>query len=228
MTPRVRISRRVAAAAAIVVVAAPILVLAGRHERDSWISEQGRGLEQVRRAIGQLDSPTLHAFRVSCATRPQSRGCPPDNVDCLAYRRGANPLALELCVDQRGFVVEVFDRRFGRTRFWSLRRAETSSPVRVDRREVDRLLTKMNAFQPAIFEFKPRAGPPGTVVTLTGRAFAKPLAVEFGGVRARVVSIESSTRATAVVPPGAKSGRLSAVGPRSSNETDDSFTVTSP
>src|SRR3712207_7153364 len=33
--------------------------------------------------------------------------------DCLTYRRGANPFALELCMNGQGRVIEAIDRRRG-------------------------------------------------------------------------------------------------------------------
>ena len=65
--------------------------------------------------------------------------------DCLVYRRGPNPYALELCVDHTGRVVEAIDRRTVDRKIWSLTFEPASSPVRVDRAEVDRLLARMGA-----------------------------------------------------------------------------------
>ena len=65
--------------------------------------------------------------------------------DCLVYRRGPNPYALELCVDPAGRVVEAIDRRTVDRKIWSLTFEPASSPVRVGRAVVDRLLQKMGA-----------------------------------------------------------------------------------
>jgi hypothetical protein len=124
-------SRRVAVwvAAALAVVA--VLVAVGRWERSHRAADQSRGMRKVVAAIGPLDSPSLNAFRVL------------GSFDCLLYQRGANPFALELCVDRSGRVVEAIDRRGGQVRVWSLRDDPMRSSVRVDRAEVDRLLDKM-------------------------------------------------------------------------------------
>lgn len=119
-------------AAGLVAVAA-VLVAAGRLERSSQASREVNGFHVVQRLIGPLDSPSLSGFRVEPA------------FDCLTYRRGANPLALELCVDRAGRVVEAIDRRRFVRRIWSLRFEPAASTDRVSRAEVDRLLRKMGA-----------------------------------------------------------------------------------
>lgn len=118
-------------AAAVVVLAA--LVGVGRWERNREATREVRGFHIVQRLIGPLDSPTLSGFRVFPA------------FDCLTYRRGANPFALELCVDHEGRVVEAIDRRLETRRIWSLRFDASGSTDRVDVGEVDRLLRKMGA-----------------------------------------------------------------------------------
>ena len=65
--------------------------------------------------------------------------------DCLVYRRGANPYALELCVDRSGRLVEAIDRRTSARHYPTLRSQPSESPLRVDRSEVDRLLRRMGA-----------------------------------------------------------------------------------
>jgi hypothetical protein len=109
------------------------LVLVGRWERSRQIDRQLRGFREVQALIGPLDSPSLAGFRVL------------PGFDCLTYRRGGNPLALEICVDQQGRVVETADRRRPHRRFWTLTDDPTASTDRVDRAEVDRLLRKMGA-----------------------------------------------------------------------------------
>ena len=119
----------VLALAAALVLAA--LVPVGRWERSRRAEEQVRGLERVRAAVGPLDSDTLKAFRYL------------SRFHCLLYERGANPFALELCVDVRGRLVEAIDRRGGEPAIWSLRDDPTRSTIYLDRREVDRLLHRM-------------------------------------------------------------------------------------
>ena len=126
------VSRRALAAGAVIVVAAA-LVLVGRWQARSDVSAQLRGIETVRRLVGPLDSPSLSGFRVL----PQ--------FDCLTYRRGGNPFALELCVDGEGRVVEAIDRRTVHRRFWSVTYEPSQAATRVDPAVVRRLLNKMRA-----------------------------------------------------------------------------------
>ncbi len=124
-------SRRLALAVTAGIVLAAVLVAIGRWERSHRAAVQSRGMREVARTVGPLDSPSLDAFRVL------------GNFDCLLYKRGPNPFALELCVDRSGRIVEAIDRRGGSVRIWSLRDDPTRSTVRVDRAEVERLLDKM-------------------------------------------------------------------------------------
>ncbi|MDQ5821472.1 MAG: hypothetical protein M3540_08535 [Actinomycetota bacterium] len=124
-------SRRVALWLVGALAVSAVLVVVGRWERSHRAADQSRGMRQVARAIGPLDSPSLDAFRVL------------GNFDCLLYRRGTNPFALELCVDRSGRVVEAIDRHGGKVRVWSLRDDPTRSAVRVDQAEVERLLDQM-------------------------------------------------------------------------------------
>ena len=88
-------------------------------------------MRAVVRAVGSLDSPTLDSYRTGLVP-----------FDCLLYRRGANPYALELCIDEQGRLVEALDRRHG-LRFWSLREEPQRSTIRFRRSEVERLLRKL-------------------------------------------------------------------------------------
>lgn len=130
MSSRARNLALVAVAALVVLVA---LAIVGRWESRREATREVHGFHIVQRLIGPLDSPTLSGFRVFPA------------FDCLTYRRGTNPFALELCVDHVGRVVEAIDRRRETRRIWSLRYHPAASTDRVDRREVDRLLHKMGA-----------------------------------------------------------------------------------
>ena len=107
------------------------LVYVGSWERERHADEQARGMGMVLAAVGPLDGQTLSAFRYL------------QNFQCLAYRRDRNPVALELCFDSEGRVVEALDRRSDEPKIWSLREDPTRSTLRVDRREVDRLLVRM-------------------------------------------------------------------------------------
>ena len=126
-------ARRVALAALGIAVLAAVLVAVGRWEKGREVRREVNGFHVVQRLIGPLDSPTLSGYRVL------------PGFDCLTYRRGANPFALELCVDRGGRVVEAIDRRTFDRRIWSLQFEPAASTDRVDRAEVDRLLRKMGA-----------------------------------------------------------------------------------
>lgn len=125
--------RRSVAIAAVVLAVAAALVVVGRWEASSEATREMDGFRIVQWLIGPLDSRSLSGFRVF------------PSFDCLAYRRGTNELALELCVDHAGRVVEAIDRRTYDRRIWSLRFDPAASTVRVDRAEVQRLLRKMGA-----------------------------------------------------------------------------------
>jgi hypothetical protein len=128
----------------LVVAAAALAVLAlvgiGRWEGAHRADEQMAGMRRVLAEVGPLDSSSLSAFRYL------------SKFQCLVYERGSNPLALEVCVDADGRVVEAIDRRSGDPKIWSLREEPSRSTVRVDRAEVDRLLRKMGVPQRLIVE----------------------------------------------------------------------------
>ena len=109
------------------------LVAAGRWERQRWIDDQLRGMTRIRALVGQLDSSTLSGYRTL------------SGFDCLVYRRGSNPYALELCVDRAGRLVETIDRRTTTRHIYSLRADPAASTIRLNRAEVDRLLRRMGA-----------------------------------------------------------------------------------
>lgn len=119
--------------ALLVAVVLAALVGIGRWEGSRAAVAQVRGMERVRALIRPLDSPTLSGYRVQ------------PGFDCLVYRRGSNPYALELCVDPQGRVVETIDRRRFHRVISDLHYEPSASTLRVDRAEVDRLLRKMGA-----------------------------------------------------------------------------------
>ena len=125
-----RRSNAIAAAALVVLVA---LVFVGRWERGHAAREENAGMRRTLALVGPLDSSSLSGYRVFPA------------FDCLTYRRGSNPFALELCVDHAGRVVETIDRRTATRRISSLREDPTRSTIHVSVAEVDRLLHKMEA-----------------------------------------------------------------------------------
>ena len=125
--------RRVVVALALVIAAAAGVALVGRSEKSSWVDAQVRGQERIVRLVGPLDQRSLIGFRVL----PQ--------FDCLVYRRGAELLALELCVDRRGKLIEAIDRRGGARRYYDLESDPGAARIGLDRAEIDRLLRKMGA-----------------------------------------------------------------------------------
>jgi hypothetical protein len=112
------------------------LVLLGRFEGGRWVDGEVGGMTQTLAAIGPLASPSLTAYRAR------------SDFDCLVYRRGDNPFALEACVDETGRVVETIDRRRFDRSIHSLRAEPQASSLRVDRALVDRLLQRMRAARP--------------------------------------------------------------------------------
>lgn len=121
--------RRIVLVAVVVLVA---LVPIGAWERERRADEESAGMRAVLEEVGSLDSQDLRGFRIFA------------NFDCLVYERGRDDFALELCVDDHGRVVEAIDRRDGTPEVWSLRDDPSKSEVVVDRREVNRLLRRMN------------------------------------------------------------------------------------
>ena len=127
-----------------VVSAAAILVLIpiGRWERQHRADDEMRGMRRVLATVGPLDEPMCPTN--SSSPKPCLKGFRVlVNFDCLVYQVGDTPYALEVCADHVGRVVETIDRRSGDPKIWSLRDDPTSSDVRIDRREFNRLLLKM-------------------------------------------------------------------------------------
>ena len=121
--PRARFA--VAGCAALVAVA-----LLGVLERSHRGRTESAVMSGVVREVGPLDSPRLDSYRYLSV-----------GMQCLLYRRGRDPFALELCVDPAGRVIETIDRRTApKPRIHSLRDDPARSTVRVDREEVTRLL----------------------------------------------------------------------------------------
>jgi hypothetical protein len=110
-----------------------VLVIVGRWERTRQIDDQAAGMRRILGLIGPLDNPTLAGFRVLPA------------FDCLTYERGGNGLALEICVDSAGRVVQAIDRRTAHRRFWTLQFEPSASTDSASWSEVERLVRRMEA-----------------------------------------------------------------------------------
>jgi hypothetical protein len=134
MRSRLADMRRLPIVMALVGVIALVgLLLLGRWERHRWIDVQLRGMERVVRLVGPLDQHSLVGFRVL----PQ--------FDCLVYRRGSELLALELCVDRQGNLIEAIDRRAGARIYYDLESDPGAASIHLNESEVNRLLEKMGA-----------------------------------------------------------------------------------
>ena len=131
-------SRRLLIAAAGVALGLVALAAIGRAEAAHRGDEQSRGIARVAAEIHDLDNPSLDSYRYFSA-----------DVQCLLYRRGRDPFALEVCIDENGRVIEAIDRRTApEPRIWSLRDDPSRSSIRVDRAEVNRLLREMGVPYP--------------------------------------------------------------------------------
>ena len=78
---------------------------------------------------------------------------------------------------------------------------------------------------PEITGFSPLAGPIGTSVTIDGNRFTDTTGVAFAGTPATTFTAISATRLTAVVPPGATTGRLTVFTPAGTAVSDLEFVV---
>lgn len=124
-------TRRYVVAAVLCALALSALVAVGIWERKHRAEAEVAGMARVFAAVGRLDNPSLTAFRYF------------NTFQCLVYRRSGVRLALELCFDGEGRLIEAIDRRSGQPDIWSLRDDPTRSTIRADRVEVDRLLERM-------------------------------------------------------------------------------------
>src|SRR6266404_1284835 len=61
---------------------------------------------------------------------------------------------------------------------------------------------------PLLKSFNPTSGPVGTQVTINGSGFTGASKVTFGGVKATTYTVDSGTQITAIVPPGAVTGKI--------------------
>jgi hypothetical protein len=133
-----RPSNRSMIAGLALVIALLALIPLGRWEARRHARREVTGIERVLAAIGPLDQPSLDAYR---------KGVGNPGLDCLLYKRGANPYALEICFDAAGRVIEGYDRRGTGPKIWSLREAPTASTVHIDYGQAEQLLARLQ--QPA-------------------------------------------------------------------------------
>lgn len=79
---------------------------------------------------------------------------------------------------------------------------------------------------PQITSFSPTSGLMGTEVTINGVGLKHTTGITFGGVKATTFTVESDTQVKAIVPPGAKTGKIVIMTPSGTASTATSFTVT--
>lgn len=79
---------------------------------------------------------------------------------------------------------------------------------------------------PTLSSFSPASGRVGTTVTITGTGFTGATGVKFNATAAVSFTVVSASRITAVVPPGATTGRVSVLALGGTKLSATSFTVT--
>jgi hypothetical protein len=122
------VRRRLVAIGAAVLAAAAALVVVGRWEERRAAREEIAGMRATLAAVGgNIASPKISAYRYG----------PPD---CLDYYEGPLLVALQLCFDYDGRLVETVDRRGPEPRYASLEYKPSLSTIRFPRTEVDKLL----------------------------------------------------------------------------------------
>jgi uncharacterized repeat protein (TIGR03803 family) len=89
-------------------------------------------------------------------------------------------------------------------------------------------LTSNKTFRvtPQLKSFAPPSGPVGTSVTITGVSLTEASRVTFGGVAAASFTVNSDTTVTAVVPTGAKTGKIAITTSGGTATSTSIFTVT--
>ncbi len=78
---------------------------------------------------------------------------------------------------------------------------------------------------PTITNLDPSSGPPGTEVGIVGGGFAGASKVTFGGVKATGFTVNSPTLIVAIVPAGAKTGKVKVTTPNGTASSKETFTV---
>lgn len=90
--------RRVAIVAIVVLVVTLLLIPVGRWQAQRALTADRQRITRIAALAGPLDGPRLTAYRLAF-------------YNCLLYRVGKDPFAIELCFDARGHLVEAIDRR---------------------------------------------------------------------------------------------------------------------
>jgi hypothetical protein len=119
----------------IAVSALLLLIPVGRWERNRHARNELAGIRRVLAAIGPMDHSSLDAYRVGVGP----------GMDCLLYKRGSNPFALEFCFDGAGRVIEAIDRTGSSSRIWSIREDPSASDVHIDRTKALALIARMKS-----------------------------------------------------------------------------------
>ena len=125
------IRRRPRLAIVVAVVALAACVPIGRYERSRAIKAQQKKIEHI--AALTRGRPTAYRFA--------------DQYDCLLYRVGPNPYALELCYDGQGRLVEALDRRRG-LHVGSLRYDPAAAPIRLAPSTIAGMLPRVRGVPP--------------------------------------------------------------------------------
>jgi uncharacterized repeat protein (TIGR03803 family) len=79
---------------------------------------------------------------------------------------------------------------------------------------------------PTISSIVPTSGPIGTAVTINGTGLIQTTKVTFGGVKATTFTVNSDSKATATVPAGAKTGKITVTTAGGSASSSSTFSVT--
>lgn len=117
----IRRRRTLVVALAVMLVLVAVALPLGRREGSAAVRSEQQEIEAtLRRTPAGIGWQGLAAFRLT------------PTFDCLLYRVGKNPFALEFCFDGDGRLIEAIDRRNPTSpHFGSLRYDPDASPVRI-------------------------------------------------------------------------------------------------
>jgi len=122
------VRRRVVVAGVVALAVLALLVAVGRWEERHAARKELAGMRTVLTAVGgNIVSPSLSGYRFG----------PPD---CLAYHDRVMLLALQLCFDSQGRLVQAVDRRPDQPRYYSLEYKPSLSTIRFPRKRIEALL----------------------------------------------------------------------------------------